>query len=99
MPRGALNKQGMKDYRAVLVTARMNFHNMCTFLTSHADYNAGSLRKAREAFRNGFEPLEMDVDVENQRVFRRFPFKSTLIEGFSTILELRLGRGLGPPHH
>ena len=35
---GTINKQAMKDYRAALVTARVNYYAICTFLTTFPDY-------------------------------------------------------------
>ena len=34
-----INKQAMKDYRAALVTARVNYYPICAFLTALPDYH------------------------------------------------------------
>ena len=36
---GTVNKQFMKDYRAALVTARVNFFPICAFLSLHVEYS------------------------------------------------------------
>ncbi|CAL1132026.1 unnamed protein product [Cladocopium goreaui] len=36
---GTINKQAMKDYRAALVTARVNYYPICAFLTALSEYH------------------------------------------------------------
>ncbi|CAK9112315.1 unnamed protein product [Durusdinium trenchii] len=46
-PSGTVNKQFMKDYRAALVTARVNFFPICAFLSLHVEYSACGLEFLR----------------------------------------------------
>ena len=36
---GTINKQAMKDYRAALVTARVNYYPICVYLTALSEYH------------------------------------------------------------
>ena len=53
---GTINKQAMKDYRAALVTARVNYYPICAFLTALSEYH--------DIWLNWFDPKSLKFNHE-----------------------------------